>query len=111
VRGYAYYVALKGVTGAKSLNTDEVAQRLQVIRRHVRLPIGVGFGISDVATAQRVARVADAVVIGSKLVETIEAAVVAARPQEKETAAIVAAGDWLRGIRQALDQIKGKAAR
>jgi len=103
-RGYVYYVSLKGVTGSASLDAAEVAQRLQAIRRHVRLPIGVGFGIRDAANAQRVARIADAVVIGSKLVETMEAAVAASCLPEKETAAITAAHDWLHSIRQALDE-------
>ena len=75
-RGYVYYVSLKGVTGSGSLNTDDVAERVAVIRRHVRdIPVGVGFGIRDAESAQRVARAADAVVIGSKLIETMEQAV------------------------------------
>ena len=72
----------------------------------MRLPIGVGFGSRDAANAQRVARVADAGVVGSKLVETMEAAVAASHPQEKESAALAAASQWLRSIRQALDEIK-----
>ena len=71
--GYVYYVSLKGVTGAGHLDTEAVAAMLPRIRAHVPLPLGVGFGIRDAATAQAVARVADAVVIGSRLVQILEA--------------------------------------
>jgi len=70
--GYLYYVSLKGVTGANTLDVDSVAQKLQQIRAITDLPVGVGFGIKDGATAQAVARVADAVVVGSALVKQIE---------------------------------------
>lgn len=71
--GYIYYVSLKGVTGAATLDLSEVAARIPQIRSHIKLPIGVGFGIRDAATAKAVASVSDAVVIGSRLVEEIEA--------------------------------------
>ena len=71
--GYVYYVSLKGVTGAGHLDTEAVAAMLPRIRAHVPLPLGVGFGIRDAATAQAVGRVADAVVIGSRLVQILEA--------------------------------------
>src|SRR5690606_26829008 len=77
-RGYVYYVSLKGVTGAGNIDTADVAQRLEEIRRHVSVPVGVGFGIRDADSARRLATCADAVVIGSKLIETMEAAVAAA---------------------------------
>ncbi len=70
--GYVYYVSLKGVTGAGNLDLDEVAAKIPQIRRHVDLPIGVGFGIRDGATARAIAGIADAVVIGSRLVQEIE---------------------------------------
>ena len=72
--GYVYYVSLKGVTGAGHLDTDAVAQALPRIRAHVKVPVGVGFGIRDAASARAVAQVADAVVIGSRLVQILEAA-------------------------------------
>ena len=72
-RGYIYYVSLRGVTGAAHLDLDEVAQKIPQIRAHIKLPIGVGFGIRDGQTAKAVARIADAVVIGSRLVQEIEA--------------------------------------
>lgn len=73
-RGFIYYVSLKGVTGAASLDLGEVAARLPAIRAATGLPVGVGFGISDAETARRVAEVADAVVIGSRIVREIEEA-------------------------------------
>ncbi len=71
-RGYIYYVSLRGVTGASHLDLDEVARKLPQIRSHIKLPIGVGFGIRDAQTAKAVAAIADAVVIGSRLVQEIE---------------------------------------
>jgi tryptophan synthase alpha chain len=71
-RGYLYYVSLKGVTGAAHIDLDDVKRRIEQIRRHTALPIGVGFGIRDPETARRIASVADAVVIGSRLVQEIE---------------------------------------
>ncbi len=71
-RGYVYYVSLKGVTGASHLDLDDVRSRIAVLRRSIRLPIGVGFGIRDARTARAVAEVADAVVVGSRIVQEIE---------------------------------------
>jgi len=70
-RGFIYYVSLKGVTGSARLDVDAVAGKLEVIRRHTDLPLGVGFGISNAETAALVAKVADAVIIGSALVTRI----------------------------------------
>jgi tryptophan synthase alpha chain len=70
--GYIYYVSLKGVTGASHLDVQEVAAKIPRIRSHIRLPVGVGFGIRDAKTARAVAGVSDAVVIGSRLVQEIE---------------------------------------
>ncbi|MGF6147663.1 Tryptophan synthase alpha chain [Kingella potus] len=71
--GFVYYVSLKGVTGSAALDTADVAAKLAVLRRHISLPIGVGFGISDAASAKRVAETADAVIVGSRIVREIEA--------------------------------------
>ena len=71
--GFVYYVSLKGVTGAATLDADEVAQRMAGIRRVTDLPVGVGFGIHDGASAARIARIADAVVVGSAVVSRVEA--------------------------------------
>jgi tryptophan synthase alpha chain len=70
--GYVYYVSLKGVTGAGHLDVSAVAEALPRIKAHVKVPVGVGFGIRDAATARAVAQVADAVVIGSRLVQILE---------------------------------------
>ena len=71
--GFVYYVSLKGVTGAANLDVDEVAERMARIRRVTDLPVGVGFGIHDGASAARIARVGDAVVVGSAVVARVEA--------------------------------------
>jgi tryptophan synthase alpha chain len=70
--GYIYYVSLKGVTGSAALDLDEVARRIPAIRQRVGMPVGVGFGIRDGATAAKIAALADAVVIGSRIIEEIE---------------------------------------
>jgi len=70
--GYVYYVSLAGVTGAGHLNIETLAQRIPQIRAKTGLPVGVGFGIRDAATAARIAAFADAVVVGSRLIEEIE---------------------------------------
>jgi tryptophan synthase alpha chain len=71
-RGYVYYVSLRGVTGSANLDIGEITKKIAQLRGSVKLPIGVGFGIRDGATARAVAAIADAVVIGSRLVEEIE---------------------------------------
>ena len=71
-RGYIYYVSLRGVTGATNLDLDEISRKIPQIRSHIKLPIGVGFGIRDGQTAKAVAKIADAVVIGSRLVQEME---------------------------------------
>jgi tryptophan synthase alpha chain len=72
--GYVYYVSLRGVTGARHLDLDDVSAKLPAIRGKTKLPIGVGFGIRDGETARAVARVADAVVIGSRMIQEMEQA-------------------------------------
>lgn len=69
--GYLYYVSLKGVTGAGHLDLHEVAQRIPQIRDKTGLPVGVGFGIRDASTAERLSRMADAVVVGSRLIDAL----------------------------------------
>jgi tryptophan synthase alpha chain len=93
--GYVYYVSLKGVTGSGALDTDAVALAIPRIKKHVHIPVGVGFGIRDAATAKAVGMVSDAVVIGSKIIQLIED-----QPHERVSAV---AADFLRGIRAALD--------
>jgi tryptophan synthase alpha chain len=93
--GYVYYVSLKGVTGAGTLDVDAVEAMLPRIRKHVNVPVGVGFGIRDAATAKAIGKVADAVVIGSKIIQLIE-------NQPRDKVATVA-HDFLKEIRTALD--------
>ncbi len=93
--GYVYYVSLKGVTGSGALNTGAVEAMLPRIRKHIHIPVGVGFGIRDAATAQTIGKVADAVVIGSKIIELLEHQ---PRAQVAQTAR-----DFLQKIRAALD--------
>lgn len=106
-RGYVYYVSLKGVTGAGNIDVADVARRLEQIRRHVSIPVGVGFGIRDPESARRLGEYADAVVIGSKLIETMETAVAVAQssgntPEQADLAAIDAAAQWLQNVRDNL---------
>ena len=70
--GFLYYVSLKGVTGAANMDVDQVKARVAEIRTKTSLPIGVGFGVKDAATAKKVAQFADAIVVGSRMVVTIE---------------------------------------
>lgn len=93
--GYVYYVSLKGVTGAGTLDVGQVEAMLPRIRAHVSIPVGVGFGIRDADTAKAIGRTADAVVIGSKIIQLIEN-----EPFEK---VVPVAAHFLRGIRKALD--------
>lgn len=69
--GYVYYVSLKGVTGAGNLDIDSVTSNLARVRANTDLPVGVGFGIKDADNARKIAGVADAVVVGSALINTI----------------------------------------
>jgi len=93
--GYVYYVSLKGVTGAGHLDTAAVAAMVPRIKQFVKLPVGVGFGIRDAKTAQAVAAVSDAVVIGTALVQLLETC---SRDNVASTA-----GAFIANIRAALD--------
>ncbi len=93
--GYVYYVSLKGVTGAGTLDTDAVADMLPKIRKYVTdIPVGVGFGIRDAATAKTIGEMADAVVIGSKIIQLIDN-----QPRDK---VVGVASEFLSSIRTAL---------
>ena len=93
--GFLYYVSLKGVTGSAAIAVDEVSAKLEEIRQHTALPICVGFGIKDAATAAAVAKVSDGVVVGSAFVDAV------ARGAKED--AVSRAGVLARGIREALD--------
>jgi len=102
--GYVYYVSLKGVTGSKALDVDDVARNLERIRAHVSIPVGVGFGIQDAETAAKVAAVSDGVIVGSAIVNRIAAN--ADNPQQgiDEVSALVS------GMRSAMDAGGAKGA-
>ena len=93
--GYVYYVSLKGVTGASHLDLDSVRNKLAQLRSYINLPIGVGFGIRDEATARAIAKLADAVVIGSRIVEEIE--------QASREDLLMAVGSLVASLRCAID--------
>jgi tryptophan synthase alpha chain len=93
--GYIYYVSLRGVTGAANLDYAEVTKKIPAIRAATRLPIGVGFGIRDAESARQVAKAADAVVIGSRIIQEIEGG----KPED----AVARVKSFLQPIRKALD--------
>ena len=93
--GFLYYVSLRGVTGAANIDLSDVASHIPQIRKATRLPIGVGFGVRDAESAKRIAQTADAVVIGSRFIQEIEAG----RPED----AVARVKNFLKPIRQALD--------
>jgi tryptophan synthase alpha chain len=93
--GYLYYVSLRGITGAANIDFSEISSRIPRIRAATRLPIGVGFGIRDAESARRVAQSADAVVIGSRIIQEIEAGAA--------DGAVARVKAFLKPIRQALD--------
>ncbi len=96
--GYVYYVSLKGVTGSAALDVDAVAARIPAIRAATGIPVGVGFGIRDAKTAASVAGIADAVVVGSRIIEEIEGC--AGAPTEEICARVQA---LVAGLRTAMD--------
>lgn len=93
--GYVYYVSLKGVTGSGALDLDAVAAMIPRIKKHVNVPVGVGFGIRDGATAKAISSVSDAVVIGSRIIQELENT-----PRENAVAAVQT---FIEGIRVAMD--------
>jgi tryptophan synthase alpha chain len=93
--GYIYYVSLRGVTGANTLNTSDVASVLPLIRQETSIPVAVGFGIRDAASAKAVSQTADAVVIGSRIVQLLEEA----KPGEE----LASLEHFIHEIRHALD--------
>lgn len=100
--GFVYYVSLKGVTGSGAIDTQAVAAAVPRIREHVKVPVGVGFGIRDAETAKAVATVSDAVVIGARIVKLLET-------QTRDNVASAGAA-FIAEIRAALDSLKGASA-
>lgn len=99
-RGFVYYVSLKGVTGVADIAVDEVKSRLDMIRAHTQLPIGVGFGIRDADSAARIGVFADAVVVGSAVVSRV------AEYRDDPAAARTAVSELVGGMREALDNAR-----
>jgi tryptophan synthase alpha chain len=93
--GYIYYVSIKGITGAANLDVVAVSDKLQLIRQYTQLPLGVGFGISTPDIAADVAKVADAVVIGSKLIQLYA--------QSPEGQGIQVVQNFIATVREAID--------
>jgi tryptophan synthase alpha chain len=100
--GFVYYVSLKGVTGSGAIDTRSVAEAVPRIRAHVKVPVGVGFGIRDAETAKAVAAVSDAVVIGARIVKLLES-------QTRDNV-VPAGAAFIAEIRAALDSLKGAPA-
>lgn len=100
--GFIYYVSLKGVTGSGKLTSDDLDQRIAEVRRHTDLPIAIGFGVKGADSARRLARLADAVVVGSAIIEQIEQAQAEGRDVLETAAAFV------RELRGAIDEEKAR---
>ncbi|MDR9405692.1 MAG: tryptophan synthase subunit alpha [Spiribacter sp.] len=96
-RGFVYYVSLKGVTGAATLDIDSVSSHVESIRSATQLPVGVGFGVRDGADAGRLGEVADAVVVGSALVSRI------AEHVDDQPALLAAVSEITHDLRHGLD--------
>jgi tryptophan synthase alpha chain len=95
-RGYVYYVSLKGVTGAGNLDLSAIEQKIPQLRKHIKLPIGVGFGIRDAATAKAVSKLCDGVVVGSRIVQEVE--------NSTEQNVVASVGKLIKELRVAIDQ-------
>lgn len=100
--GYLYYVSLKGVTGAALSDPEEIAGRIAELRGQCDLPIVIGFGIKDAASAQSMARLADGVIVGSALVSRIANFAADASPED---ASIASATDLIQDLRNAIDDL------
>ena len=95
-RGYVYYVSLKGVTGAGNLDINAIAEKMPQLRKHISIPIGVGFGIRDAQTAKAVSVLCDGVVVGSRIVQEIE--------NSNETQLLENISSLIKELRTAIDQ-------
>jgi tryptophan synthase alpha chain len=95
-RGYVYYVSLKGVTGAGNLDLSAIEQKIPQLRKYIKLPIGVGFGIRDAATAKAVSKLCDGVVVGSRLVQEVE--------NSNEQNVVASVGKLVKELRVAIDK-------
>lgn len=94
-RGFLYYVSRTGVTGVRTELAHDLAAEVAAVRRASLVPVAVGFGVSTPEHARTVARLADGVVVGSALVDRLG------------TGGIAAAGEFLRGLRRAVERADG----
>jgi tryptophan synthase alpha chain len=101
--GFVYYVSLKGVTGAATLDVSSVKQKVEEIRRFIDLPIGVGFGISDADSAAQVASCSDAVVVGSAIVRKMT--LNNGKTEQDRSIIIKEISDIISSMRQAIDSL------
>ncbi|MFT4562288.1 MAG: tryptophan synthase alpha chain [Gammaproteobacteria bacterium] len=101
-RGFVYYVAVKGVTGTKDIDTEDVSSRIQEFRRMLPLPIGVGFGIKSPESAAKMALAGDAVIVGSAIIEIIE------RHQERTETMYEEITLFIESLRAALDDARAE---
>jgi len=100
-RGYVYYVSLKGVTGAGHLDLSAIAEKIPQLRKHIKVPIGVGFGIRDAETALAVAKLCDGVVVGSRIVQEIE--------NSMPDTVVSNVSTLVKELKQAVDQARGES--
>jgi tryptophan synthase alpha chain len=85
------------VTGAGNLDLSDIEKKIPQLRKHIKLPIGVGFGIRDAGTAQAVAKLCDGVVVGSRIVQEIE--------DSNEQSIIANVSMLVKELRQAIDKV------
>jgi tryptophan synthase alpha chain len=97
--GFLYYVSLKGVTGSNRLDTNSVQEAVTIIKQNSNLPVGVGFGIRDAESAANVAKVSDAVVIGSPIVELV------GDLNDDSASSMESISTYISTMRQAIDNI------
>lgn len=95
--GYVYYVSVKGVTGSVTLDEKEVADKVSRIKASNQIPVGVGFGIRDAESAAQVSKMADGVIVGSVIVDTI------ARNKDDLEAIKTEVGELVSSMRKAID--------
>ncbi len=98
--GYVYYVSVKGVTGSAALSATDVAQKVAMIQKHNKIPVGVGFGIRDAQSAADISKCANGVIVGSVIVNLI------AEHQNEPEKLKQEVKNLLSSMRQAMDNTK-----
>jgi tryptophan synthase alpha chain len=97
--GFVYCVAVKGITGARDFSIEDVATKVAAIRQESDLPVGIGFGIKDAASAKAAAEVGDAVIVGSAIVARVEQSL------DDRDAIVPEIGGFLSTLRASIDQV------